>query len=83
MSGPLEVKDALPVGLGLSGASFPLWDETVIFFAGANATLISLFGVLILAVTLWTKIVDLMIKRRQLRKMNATEAKTQSSPEKL
>lgn len=63
-------QDAVPTFFGTTAITFPWWGEAVSFFTGVNSTLIAMFGVAILAVTLWTKIVDLMIKRRQLKQMN-------------
>jgi hypothetical protein len=52
---------------GTAGVTFPIWNDAVVWFSGANQVLVAFLGVVVLALTalkLWT---EYKLARRRLR----------------
>lgn len=59
-----EARDALPIGIGAGALASPAW---MAWFTGFNEVMITLGGLAILILTIWSKILEIKAKRKALR----------------
>ena len=61
----LTMKDTIPATVGAVGATFPLWNV----LSGLNELIISVAGIVALALTIWIKLKELKIKKAELKQL--------------